>query len=144
MNYRLAVLSDVPALSAIEKAQPRCAQWGELGWQTELAEKSSCIWCAQTGKQIAGFAALRLVAGVGEILNVGVSPDFTRRGIGVELVKRVLNWAREHGGRQITLEVGVCNGPAVALYQKAGFTQVGVRKNFYANNEDALIMGCSL
>ena len=144
MNYCVAVLTDVPALAAIEQAQPRCAQWGVKGWQTEMAEKAACIWCAREQNRLVGFVALRLVAGVGEILNVGVAPEFARRGIATALLKSALDWARTQGGKQLTLEVGSRNGPAIALYQKAGFKQVGVRKNFYADNEDALIMGSNL
>lgn len=143
MKYRLAVLTDIPALVAIEQAQPRCAQWGQTGWQTELAEKSARVWCAQAENRVIGFVALRFAADIGEILNVGVAPAFARRGIGTELVNHALIWVREHGGKQLTLEVGACNNSAVALYQKVGFKQVGVRKKFYIGNEDALIMGCT-
>lgn len=141
MIFRPAVLADVPALATIEAGQPRCAQWKENGWKTELAEPSARVWCAEENGQIVGFLALRFVAGVGEILNVGVLATSLRRGIGRALMARALAWVRTQGGGQITLEVGVHNVPAVKLYEQAGFVQVGVRKNFYAGNEDALLLG---
>lgn len=140
MNYRFAQVSDVPALCRLENAQPRAAHWGEAGWRTEIADASSCIVCAQKGNEIVGFVALRLAAGVGEILNVAVAPLYCRRGVGQQLLSRALSWVREHGGGEVTLEVGNANSPAIRLYQKVGFVQVGVRKNFYNGNEDALIL----
>lgn len=144
MNYRLAQLSDVSALCQLEEAQPRAARWGKDGWQTEVTDSSSCIWCAEAENKITGFVALRLAAGVCEILNVAVAPQYCRRGIGQQLLLRALDWVRERGGKEITLEVATTNLPAVCLYQKVGFVQAGVRKKFYNGNEDALILKLNL
>lgn len=141
MIYRLATLADIPSLVAVEAEQPRCAGWGEKGWQIELAEPSARIWCAEENGTVVGFLALRLAAGVSEILNVGVSRTSLRRGVGRGLMRQALDWLRAQGGAQITLEVGAHNVPATQLYKQAGFSQVGVRKNFYPGNEDALILG---
>ena len=144
MKYRIAQLADIPGFVAIEKSQPRCAQWTAQDWQTELADASAYVLCACEQDQVIGFVSLRLAGGVGEILNVGVLPEVTRQGVGFMLLDAVLEQARQRGGESLTLEVGKNNAPAVKLYQKAGFKQVGVRKNFYPNNEDALIMGRTL
>ena len=143
MNIRVATPDDILALAAIEKAQPRCAQWGKNGWKTELAEKSARVFCAQE-KTVVGFVALRLAAGVGEILNVGVLPEFTRCGTGTLLLSHALAWAKANGGEAISLEVAADNLVARRLYEKCGFVTVGCRKNFYGNGEDALIMGLKL
>lgn len=143
MNIRLANSQDIPALAVIEKQQPRCAQWGENGWKTELAEKSAHVFCAHE-QTVVGFVALRLAAGVGEILNVGILPDFTRRAIGTALLFHALTWARENGGEEISLEVAADNAAAIRLYEKAGFLPIGRRKKFYADGQDALIMGIKL
>lgn len=144
MKFRTAYPADLPALAAIERLQPRCAQWGKTGWETELTDRAACVFCAEENGRVLGFVSLRLAVDIGEILNVGVDPSVLRRGIAEQLVDLALSWAREHGGKQITLEVAATNLPAVRLYQKFGFVQVGVRKKFYANNEDALIMGRAL
>lgn len=143
MNIRLAQPADVPSLTVIENQQPRCAQWGENGWRTELSEKSSYVFCAQE-QTVIGFVALRLAAGVGEILNVGILPKFTRRGVGTALLSHVLAWTRENGGEEISLEVAADNKAAIGLYEKAGFLPVGRRKKFYSDGQDALIMGIKL
>ena len=140
MNYCFAQVSDVPALCRLENAQPRAAHWGQDGWRTEIEDPSSCILCAQEENEMVGFVALRLAVGVGEILNVAVAPSRCRQGVGQQLLSRALHWVRERGGGEVTLEVGNTNFPAIRLYQKVGFVQVGVRKNFYHGNEDALIL----
>lgn len=144
MKFRFALQTDIPKLVAIEKRQPRCAGWGENGWQAELNQPAACIWCAEENARLMGFVALRLAAGMCEILNVGVSPEFVRRGVGTALLMQALAWVRTHGGQRVTLEVGAGNTAAVALYRKAGLTEIGRRKNFYSSGEDALLMGCDL
>lgn len=140
MNYRLAQLSDVPWLFAIEKSQPRCAQWGMSGWRTEIEVPQSCIYCAVMPDKGVGFIALRMVLDECEIVNVGVLPDCQRQGVGTALLARALAWVRQRGAKHVTLEVAQSNLPAISLYRKAGFKTVGKRKNFYPNNEDALLM----
>ena len=144
MNIRPAVVSDVPALVCVEQAQPRCAQWGQNGWQAELKGTSSQIWGACENKELVGFIALRLAAGVCEILNLGVRPDYCRRGIGAQLLAHAVESVRKQGGEVITLEVHAQNTPAICLYQRAGFSRVGVRKNFYADGADAWVMRLTL
>lgn len=144
MIYRQARLPDAAPLAAIEALQPRCAQWGQAGWCSELQTAAAYVCCAQEAQEVVGFVALRLAAGTGEILNVGVHPRWCKRGIGGQLVARALAWAKQHGGQEITLEVAAGNTAAQALYRRAGFHTVGVRKKFYHGQEDALIMGICL
>ena len=144
ITYRPAARTDIPGLVDIERQQPRCAQWGETGWTQELAEKSAYILCAQSGEKVVGFVALRLAADVCEVLNVGVAVASAQQGIGFSLLSQALAWVRAHGGKTVTLEVGAQNAAATHLYQKAGFTRLGMRKQFYASGEDAWIMGKTL
>ena len=142
MKYRLAVASDIPALCAIEEAQPSCAQWGAAGWKTEMETTAGAILCAQeeAAAGLAGFIAWRQAAGVCEILNIGVAPAWCRQGVGYQLLVQAIERMQRQGAENITLEVSVLNLPALRLYQKAGFVKVGVRKNFYNGQEDACIM----
>ena len=134
MNIRFATPADAPELAAVEQTQPQAAGWGLAGFTSELQQPCARVWCAQDQDQIVGFLALRSAAGSAEILNVAVAPQHCRRGIGQQLLLRALDWVRERGGKEITLEVATTNLPAVCLYQKVGFVQVGVRKKFYNGN----------
>jgi ribosomal-protein-alanine N-acetyltransferase len=75
------------------------------------------------------------------MMNVAVHPDFRRQGIAEELVNTLVDNLKKMGSRCLTLEVRASNDPAIALYQKLGFVQVGRRPNYYRNpKEDALIL----
>ena len=73
------------------------------------------------------------------INNIAVLPDFRRRGIAQELINAALSVCEDCSS--LTLEVRESNEPAISLYKKLDFSQVGRRKRFYENpTEDALIM----
>ena len=140
MIIRRATVLDAASLERLERRQPLCAQWGEKGWKTEVNLASSQVWGAFEGEEVIAFVALRLAAGFGEILNVGVHPDFCRQGIGFKLLTHALRQARKEGGEHFTLEVNILNRAAISLYSKAGFAEVGRREKFYNGTDDALIM----
>ena len=116
------------------------AHWTAEQWQTELAQPAARIWCAAEGKRIIGFIALRGAAGQYELLNLAVAADQRRQGKGRLLLSHVVNELKKSGTEEISLEVSAINLPAQALYRQAGFVVVGVRKNFYKDGSDGLIM----
>ena len=75
------------------------------------------------------------------MMNVAVAPEARRRGIAEALVLDLVQALKEKGNHCLTLEVRASNAPAIALYEKLGFSQVGCRRNYYRNpREDALIL----
>ena len=76
----------------------------------------------------------------GHILNVAVNPDVRGAGVGRMLVQKVLDECSSAGASFVSLEVRESNLSAIALYLKMGFTEVGKRKRYYENSEDALMM----
>lgn len=75
------------------------------------------------------------------IILMVVHPHYRRRGFGYGMLLKLLNLARDRGMKYATLEVRASNEAAIALYTKLGFTSVGKRPRYYANNgEDALVM----
>ena len=76
-----------------------------------------------------------------DVMNVAVHPDCRRRGIAEKLIHTLVAELTSRGVRALTLEVRASNDPAINLYEKLGFQQVGRRKNYYHNpKEDALIL----
>ena len=144
MMIRPATALDAVSLFQLERTQPLCAQWDEKGWQNEVVLGSARVWAACEGDQLVGFVALRLAAGFGEILNVGVHPASCRQGIGFKLLMHALRQAHEEGGEHFTLEVNIHNRAAISLYSKVGFKEVGRREKFYNGADDALIMELKL
>lgn len=144
MNIRRALPADARALAVLEQTQPRASGWKETGFAGELAQPCSAVWAAWENTQAVGFVALRFAADFCEILNVAVHPDYTRRSIGHKLLSYALEQIKAQGVCRVTLEVAADNIPARGLYAKIGFEPLGVRKRFYANGQDALILGKNL
>lgn len=90
-----------------------------------------------------GFLMGRSVAGEAELLTLAVAPDLQRRGIGGRLVAQFLAEARVRDAEQAFLEVAADNAPAIRLYRRAGFSEVGRRRGYYAASDgrkiDALV-----
>lgn len=92
-------------------------------------------------EELVGYVGLMTAADEGSITNIAVSPSYRRRKIADSLLERVIQMAREEKISQIFLEVRKSNAPAIALYEKHGFSYLGCRKNYYDEpREDANIM----
>lgn len=90
---------------------------------------------------VAGLVGLWFVMDEAHVVIIGNRPGDRRKGIGELLLIAAIEAAITQGSRVVTLEVRSSNTAARALYYKYGFREVGVRKRYYAdNNEDAVIM----
>ena len=115
--------------------------WSENSIAFELENKLAHWLVAQEGEMVAGYIGSQTVLGETDMMNVAVHPDFRRRGIAEALVKRLVEDLQAMESHCLTLEVRASNAPAIALYEKLGFSQIGRRKNYYRNpREDALIL----
>jgi ribosomal-protein-alanine N-acetyltransferase len=80
-----------------------------------------------------------------QISNIAISPDFRQLGVGEGVFRKVLQEIRHKGVEFVFLEVRPSNLAARRLYEKLGFTILGLRKGYYRNpSEDAIVMGKSL
>ncbi len=118
-----------------------------LPWTEEqlgrYMEREDCrFFAAFDGDRLVGYIGATVVFEEMEIFNVAVAESHRRKGIGQKLVCALLDTAKEmEGVERITLEVRAGNAPAIALYEKLGFTAVGRRKNYYEKpREDAVLM----
>lgn len=95
-----------------------------------------------------GFILIRSVADEAEILTLAVDPAARRRGVGARLVREGAAEAAARGATRLFLEVADDNPAALALYARAGFTEAGRRRGYYARPEggrqDALILALNL
>jgi len=91
--------------------------------------------------RVVGYLCFWLVEGETHILNLAVHPESRRRGIGSLLLRHGLDYCRERGAREITLEVRRSNYKAISLYRRFHFEPEGVRLRYYSDSgEDAVIM----
>ena len=102
-------------------------------YERELERPDVCfIYVLRTPEHpVAGFCAFWRVADQAHINNLAVRPELRGRGLGTQLLEAVIAEAAQLGAAVVTLEVRRSNAPALRLYQSAGFTQAGVRKNYY-------------
>ena len=115
--------------------------WSEKSVASELNNSLSCWLVAEEDGVVAGYIGSQTVMDESDMMNVAVHPDFRRKGIAEALVTKLVEALKKRESHCLTLEVRASNEPAKALYEKLGFVQVGLRKNYYRNpKEDALIL----
>jgi ribosomal-protein-alanine N-acetyltransferase len=94
-----------------------------------------------TQRYIVGFTGSWIMAGEGHITSIAVREPYRRQGIGELLLISLIDLMIEMAASIITLEVRASNAAAQHLYQKYGFSQVGLRRGYYKDNrEDAVLM----
>jgi ribosomal-protein-alanine N-acetyltransferase len=92
-------------------------------------------------EHILGYAGMWILADEAHIMSIASAGEYRRRGIGEALLIGIIELARKHRARTVTLEVRVSNTVAQNLYLKYSFRKTGLRKGYYLDNrEDALIM----
>lgn len=132
--------SHVSQIAALEKlcfSQP----WSEKSIASELENPLSVWLVAEINDSLVGYIGSQSVLGESDVMNVAVSPDYRRQGIGEALVLALVEELKRLGNHCLSLEVRPSNGPARALYEKLGFAEVGRRPNYYRNpKEDALVL----
>lgn len=132
--------TDIEPIMAIERASY------PLPWLTQhfLDEIHSATAFPLTAfdhnGRVVGYICPLLILDEGHILNVAVNPDCRGKGVGRLLVQRVLDDCCVSGAAFVSLEVRVSNVAAITLYRQMGFAEVGRRKRYYENGEDALMM----
>ena len=129
--------SHVAAVAELEK-QNFSEPWPEIAVRSELTNKLALWLVAVEDGVVAGYVGSQTVLQEADMMNIAVGDGFRRRGIAKRLVEELI---RRLDAYQLTLEVRASNAPAIALYESLGFTQVGLRKNYYHKpKEDALIL----
>ncbi len=115
--------------------------WSEKSVASELHNSLSLWLIALDGDRVTGYVGSQSVLGESDMMNIAVHPDYRRQGIAEKLVNSLVAALKERGNHSLMLEVRVSNESARKLYEKLGFQQVGLRKNYYRNpREDACIL----
>ena len=130
----------VPQVAALEK---ECFSdpWSQRSVASEL-DNPLALWLVwEEDGQVLGYVGSQTVLDETDMMNVAVSAQARRRGIAQALVEDLCDRLRQRGSRCLTLEVRASNAPAICLYEKLGFRQVGRRPNYYSHpKEDGLIL----
>lgn len=114
--------------------------WNSNILETELKNPFSKYFVAKIDTEIVGFAGAIDTVDQLEITNIVVKKSFRKQGIGNKLLEVLINMAKESNKNEIVLEVNNKNLAAIKLYEKNGFKNIGNRKKYYNNEDDANIM----
>lgn len=137
---------DVPEVVAIERATFPIP-WTHDNFLHEIERNPfACNRVARSAKgNLEAYASTWMLSGELRINNLAVREASRGKGIGEALMRNLMELGRQAGCLVATLEVRPSNLPALKLYEKLGFREVGRRKAYYSDTrEDALLMRASL
>lgn len=133
--------ADLDAVEVIEQAV-YTHPWTRGNFADSLASGYHC-WLMEKDGRVIGYAVTMVAAGEAHLLNLSIAADLQRRGLGSELLRFVLQLARDCDAGTIYLEVRASNTAGRALYARHGFAEIGIRKGYYPaheGREDAVTM----
>jgi ribosomal-protein-alanine N-acetyltransferase len=146
LGMRPMAKGDLPQVMAIEEAVYPFP-W-TLGIFQDCLRVGYCCWVLTIDNQVIGYGVMSVVIDESHILNICINPKQQGKGLGMKLLRRLLKIARQHGAETAYLEVRRSNRVAIDLYQKLGFVEIGLRRNYYPernqSREDALVMSVEL
>lgn len=131
---------DTEAAAAIEQ-ENFSKPWKKEGFMDAVCSPNAIYFVAEEDGEIVGYAGLWAALDEGEITNVSVKSGCWGRHVGRALMNAMLEAGSRAGVASFFLEVRESNARAISLYRSCGFTEAGIRKNFYeAPTENALVM----
>ena len=138
-------LSDIKAVTQIE-VETHSHPWSEKLFLSNFGQRYF-NHVLLDNENVLGYFVASAVAGEVTLMNIAISPEKQGQGAGQLLLQFLLDYSRSNNQQEIWLEVRVSNHSAIHLYQKLGFVEVDLRKNYYPSangREDAAMMCCYL
>lgn len=128
-------------LAAIHRAAfPLAESWSADVIAMQLGLPATFGLLHRTG----GMILARVAADEGEVLTLAVLPAHRRAGLGTALLRAAMDRAAGMGARAMFLEVAVTNHGARGLYAAHGFREAGLRRRYYSDGTDALVLRSTL
>jgi ribosomal-protein-alanine N-acetyltransferase len=137
--------ADLDGVLCIER-EVHAHPWTLGNFSDALRSKYPCKVYEEGGIML-GYAVLMLAVDEAELLDIAIGAQHQRQGWGRGLLEEMLALARRHGMRRMVLEVRASNAAAIGLYRRAGFVDIGLRRDYYPaehGREDAILMGREL
>lgn len=114
--------------------------WNYNVFKSELENPNSEYFVALQDNEIVGFAGIWISVDDIHITNIVAKKSYRNHGIGTKLLEHLIEISKEKKLSALTLEVNENNEPALKLYENHHFQKIGQRKNYYNQNENAIIM----
>lgn len=152
MKIRNATVDDISSIIALERAAASAAHWSEAQYRDVLLPRTTTTGnlvlvaektpgqTSEAAAPLLGFLVARQIAPEWELENIVVAASVRRNGVGKQLLKALLDAARQSNSQAVFLEVRNSNAAARALYESAGFVFSGRRNSYYTQPfEDAIL-----
>ena len=140
MNIRRIEKKDLNAILVLEKLLYK-DPWNESNFESEIAHNDyAYMYVLEENAVVLGYAGFWLSYEYATITKVSINPALQKRGLGYYLFNSVMNIAKELGATSFSLEVRESNIPAQKLYLKSGYKNVSIRKGYYSDGENAIVM----
>ena len=144
MLIRPMTIEDCEQVAQIEAAS-FSVPWSLRAFTETVEKENFRYFVAEEAGEILGDCGFLFVLDEAEIPNVCVKESARCRGVGKQMMTVLIEEAKKLGMAMLYLEVRESNTPARALYQRLGFEENGVRKNFYEHPvEHAVLMSKTL
>lgn len=135
---------DLDTLAALEQ-EIFSDSWSREGLEESLSQNHALLLGAWADDVLAGYLVFYYSPGEGEIVRIATAESMRRKGIASHLLLELENVCEEKEIEKLFLEVRESNETAIEFYKSHGFTEDGLRKNFYTKPvEDAVLMSRSL
>ena len=142
VKFRSLTALDLVPAAAIEKQVSGKSAWSITQFKEEFAKapKTAHYLAAEYEGKLIGYAGIFCISDVADIHTITVVEEHWRKGIGRELLKRLIDWARVKKAAAIMLEMRIGNESARPLYEQNGFFEVSRRENYYGPGITAVVM----
>ena len=118
--------------------------WNYNILKDELESPNSKYIIAKTNDgEIIGFAGIKIIINTADIMNIVVKKSWRNQGVGNLLLNNLISLCKDLNLLSLSLEVNEDNLPAIHLYEKFGFKNIGVRKNYY-QDKNGIVMSYKL
>ncbi|MFC7382623.1 ribosomal protein S18-alanine N-acetyltransferase [Sphaerisporangium rhizosphaerae] len=134
--------NDLPAVLAIERSTFPFDAWSEGMLRGELADqpRTRHYIVAVAAGEVVGYAGLAAAGDQADVQTIAVNAGHQRAGIGSAMLRALLEEAGRRGATAVFLEVRADNPPAQAMYERFGFERIGLRREYYDDGTDAIMM----
>ena len=145
LTFRVFDESHVAAIAAIE-TEVYVFPWS-VGNFCDSLLSSYCCMGAWVEDELVSYAVVMTALDEAHLLNLAVASQWQRRGVGASMLTNVINEMRRQPVEMIYLEVRPTNQAGLRLYERFGFKQLGLRRDYYpalTGREDALFLGLNV
>ena len=145
MKYSYLTLKHLDSIIEIEE-ESNPFPWTAINFR-DCIDRGYYSLALEDENELVGFAIMAISSEESHLLNVGVKKEKRGRGFGEQILNKMFLAAEVMGSKKIILEVRVSNNVAYSLYEKLGFEEISIRRNYYRlpkGREDAFVMSKTL